>query len=97
MAMTETIEPEVVFNMDLANGRTSLRFCREASAVLDRPSSELDDMDEDYEFLDEVVNEWTSALESAGYAVRWDAGDVVVWDLRPLTDEQREEFYETLD
>jgi hypothetical protein len=25
--------------------------------------------------------------------VRWDAGDVVVWDLRALSDEEREQFY----
>lgn len=104
--MTNAIEPEVVFNMDLANGPTSARFCYAAAAVLEQlpdvfgslstESEEFQSALDDPEALGELVDSYTSALEDAGYCVRWDAGDVVVWDLRPLTDEQREAFYEEM-
>lgn len=93
------IEPEVTFNMDLANGPTSQRFCYEAASVLGLNVSEDDETElanHDAEFADEVVEEWTGRLESAGYAVRWDAGDVVVWDLRDFSDEDRDAFYEEM-
>lgn len=32
---TMTVEPEVVFNMDLANGPTSVRYCIMAADILD--------------------------------------------------------------
>lgn len=95
-AEPEIVTPDVAFNMDLANGHTSARFCYEAAAILgleiDQDDAEI--LEDPYgEFVSEVVDAWTSALESAGYAVNWDAGDVVVWDLRPLTDAQQETFY----
>jgi len=91
-------EPEVVFNIDLANGPTSERFCYEAADVLDLDVSDKDaeDLRNDEEYTSEIVDEWTDRLESAGYAVRWDAGDVVVWDLRPLSDDERDAFYDEM-
>ena len=91
--------PTVVFNMDLANAPTSERFCYEAAAVLDQNVSEDDAAilsDRFGEFVGEVVDEWTSRLEDAGYCVLWNAGDVVVFDLRPLTDDERDAFYESI-
>jgi len=92
---TNSIEPPVVFNMDLANGPTSVRFCYEAADVLgvDPYGRDLHVPLEDDEFTNEIVDEWGDALERAGYYVRWDAGDVVVWDLRTLTNDEREAFY----
>jgi hypothetical protein len=97
-----TIEPEVCFNMDLANGRTGARFCYKAAAVLGVDAdqffreqyglNELTD-DRDAEDLDDIVQEWTDKLDAAGYYVKWDAGDVIVWDLRALSDDEREQFY----
>jgi hypothetical protein len=98
-------EPDVVFNMDLANGSTSERFCREAADVLEvndmpvdyDPETCFSEVDEyDAEALDEIVDYWTDRLYQAGYWVRWDAGDVVVWDLRTLTDDEREVFFEEM-
>lgn len=91
----------VVFNMTLANGDTSARFCEMAAAVLE---IELDDIDRAY--LDrrmgaydggnvsEIVQKWTDRLDDAGYSVHWTCGDVVVYDLRGLSDEEAEEFWE---
>jgi hypothetical protein len=93
-------EPEVVFNMDLANGRTGARFCYEAADVLELDVSEEDATDlrneTDSEYVSEIVDEWTARLETAGYYVVWNAGDVVVWDLRPLSDDEKDEFIERM-
>jgi len=92
-------EAPVVFSMDLANAPTSERFCYEAAAVLGQTIGADDAAilsDRFGEFVDEVVTEWTDALESAGYAVRWDAGDVVVWDLREFSDDDREAFFDEM-
>lgn len=95
-------EPEVCFNMDLANAPTGARFVYEAMNVLGAREDELDlsaDGEEwsgeldDHPYLSEIVDEWTDKLDAAGYYVRWDAGDVVVFDLRAFTDEEREEWY----
>ena len=103
---TNLIEPPVCFSMDLANAPTLVRFCYEAAAVLDL---EINDEDraildayeagdlETGEFAGEVGEDLESALFSAGYYVRWDAGDVVVWDLRTLSDEDRDAFYEQME
>ena len=92
------MQPEVVFNMDLANGRTGARFCYEAAAVLNEGIG-----DDDWKILTnetegffDIVDEWTNRLEDAGYAVLWDAGDVVVWDLRMFSDDESESFYSEL-
>jgi hypothetical protein len=86
-----SVEPEVVFNMDLANGPTSERFCREAASVLDY---EWKDSDEErtQEGPDEAADYWTQELSDAGYYVWWSAGDVVVYNLNNLSDEDRETF-----
>lgn len=89
----------VAFNMDLANGRTSLRFCYEAAALLELSPKgdvmiELDTLDDDSEFLGDVVEEFNGRLANEGFAAFWNAGDVVVFDLRELSDEERDEFYE---
>ena len=99
----DTIEPKVTFNMDLANGRTSLRFCYEASAVLADDghiyadaTAQLEGMTDDDEWMWETVEEWSNRLFDAGYYVMWDAGDVVVFDLRPFTDDERESFFDAM-
>jgi hypothetical protein len=94
--MTNTFNMDsvpVLFNMDLANARTGARFCVAAAHVLDSVDTLPPELGDDMEFLDEIVTEWTDKLDSAGYCVFWDAGDVVVYDLRGLTDDEREEFY----
>lgn len=88
-------EPKVVFNMDLANAPTGERFCHEAAAVLGIEDDVTENLNNEEE-LSELVDEWTSQLESNGYYVWWNAGDVVVWDLRPLTDDERDEFIEEM-
>jgi hypothetical protein len=94
------IEPPVAFNLDLANGKTNDRFCYAAALVLDETiDQDVEDalgFGSDDEFADEVADEWEAKLFAAGYYVRWDAGDVVVWDLRGLSDEDRERFYEQM-
>jgi hypothetical protein len=98
-----SVEPTVVFNMDLANGKTSARFCYEAAQVLgleitgDDPQMVEDDPEDWSDLLSSIVDEWTEALNEAGYYVWWNAGDVVVYDLRPLTDEEREAFNEEME
>jgi hypothetical protein len=90
------IEPPVAFNMDLANAPTGARFCREAADVLNVPSYEdehiLRPEEADPEELDEMVQMWSDRLFEAGYYVWWNAGDVVVWDLRDLSDADRDAF-----
>lgn len=92
------VEPEVVFNMDLANGPTTERFCWAAADVLgfDLSQAAAPAMPTGDEWDSEIADEWTSRLEDAGYGVWWDAGDVAVWDLRPLSDEERERFWDEL-
>jgi hypothetical protein len=89
-----TVEPEVVFSMDLANGPTTERFCYEAMQVLGTTMSNNDarELANDGEFADEVCQEWTERLEDAGFFVWWNAGDVVVYDMRPLSDMEQEQF-----
>ena len=94
-------EAEVFIKMDLANARTSARFCHEVASIAEAPltdelRSELAGADDDAEFIGEMVDDATQALETMGLAVLWDAGDVVVWDLRPFTDEEREAFWNEL-
>ena len=99
----EPIEPPVLFNMDLANGSTTARFCYEAADVLGLPVN-VEDQEildayeagdaEGGEFAHEIVEDWSNLLQEAGYDVRWDAGDVVVLDLRNLSDEERDRYYE---
>lgn len=90
------IEPEVTFNIDLANGPTAYRFCREAANVLgiewndEYEECALDELDGD------AVHHWSEVLENAGYYVWWDAGDAVVWNLEPLSDDDRDEFIEEM-
>jgi len=95
------IEPDVVFNMYLANGSTSARFCYEAASVLglDIQPDDITELElgEDSEYISEIVDEWTTKLSDAGYYVWWDAGDVVVYDLRPLSDDEREQFYSEME
>lgn len=80
----------VLFNMDLANGPTSERFCREAAACL---NMEFEEAEWSEEFSGEIVEEWTQKLADAGYCALWQAGDVVVYDLRELSEDDRESFY----
>jgi hypothetical protein len=86
--------------MDLANGPTSERFCREAAAVLgidaDDDISDAFDPTSMDELEDEIVQEYDEKLFTAGYYVAWDAGDVVVWDLRGLSADDREAFYDAM-
>lgn len=93
------IEPPVVFSMDLANGPTSERFCYEAMYVLETTMSNDDasDLACRTEYVDEIVQAWTDRLECAGYYVSWNAGDVVVFDLNGLTDDDREQFYSEME
>jgi hypothetical protein len=91
----EPIEPPVCFNMDLANAPTSERFCYEAADVLGVQSPD-EGVFDDPEFVDEEVQYWTDRLHDAGYYVWWSCGDVVVWDLRTLSEEDREAFYEQM-
>ena len=95
--MTNTFNMDsvpVLFNMDLANGPTSARFCAAAAAVLGEELTGQDSADLDAgEWVHEIVAEWTDRLSDAGYCVFWDAGDVVVYDLRGLSDDQRDAFY----
>ncbi len=85
----------ITIKMDLANGPTGERFCYAAAEVLGTGVSEDDAryLSGGGEFASEVVQEWTDRLDSSGYAVFWDAGDVIVYDLRGLSDDEREEFY----
>ena len=53
--------------------------------------------DDELEQRGEIIDEWTNALDSAGYYAHWDAGDVVVFDLRPLSDEDREAFFDSIE
>ncbi len=39
------------------------------------------------------MDEWNDKLSEAGYCALWNAGDVVVYDLRELSDEAKEAFY----
>ena len=50
----EPINPPVLFNMDLANGPTSERFCREAVAILNGV------FDDTYLYDDEGSFSWSS-------------------------------------
>ena len=92
-----TVEPEVVFNMDLANGPTSVRYCIMAADILDARDTLPPDLSENMEWLNEIVEEWDDKLFAAGYYVWRSCGDVVVYDLRPLTDDEREEFYKEME
>jgi hypothetical protein len=83
----------IAFNMDLANGPTSERYCFAAAELLGSDEQ----VNDDPEFLDEEVRHWDDQLSDAGYFVHWDAGDVVVWDLRELSDEDRDAFMEFFD
>jgi hypothetical protein len=96
--MDETlIEPEVVFNMDLANGPTGERFCREACDVMGLLVDDSYFTDDDEEsFLGEYIDWLDDQLSMRGYHAHWDAGDVVVYDLRPLSDDERDAFFEQL-
>lgn len=93
-------EPEVTFNMDLANAPTSERFCYEAAAVLGQEvsSEDAEELSEDNrsEYVSEVVDEWTDKLENAGYVVRWDCGDVVVYDCRDFSADELDAFCEEM-
>jgi hypothetical protein len=94
-------DPEVVFNMDLANAPTTARFCFAAADVLGQKIDPADraileayeSQDFSYsESADEICKEWDSRLWDAGYVIEWNAGDVVVWDLRPLSPDDRDAF-----
>ena len=107
--MDTTIEPEVVFNMDLANAPTGLRFCQEAFETLRsmgqlpaleerKPyelSSWMEEDETDPEMLSDAIDYWNDRLSDVGFYAHWDAGDVVVFDLRPFSDEERESFFES--
>ena len=87
----------VAFNMDLANAPTGERFCYAAADVLCGDVTTEDAAilaDACGEFRDEVIQEWTDALDANGYYVIWSCGDVVVYDLRELSDDEREAFYD---
>lgn len=86
----------VAFNMDLANGSTSKRFCRQVASMFDE-ETDVDDPTFTEEFVSEEIDVWTNRLFREGYYVRWDAGDVVVWDLRELSEDDRETFYNEMD
>lgn len=98
--MTFDIETvPVAFNMDLANAPTSQRFCREACDLMGLLVddswfiNEDDDTDENYadsEYVDWIGDQ----LAMRGYCALWNAGDVVVFDLRNLSDDDRESFFE---
>jgi hypothetical protein len=90
MATFDVDKVPVLFNMDLANAPTSERFCREAAACL---NAEFDEDGWSEEFASEIVDEWSDKLASAGYCALWNAGDVVVFDLRALNEDEREAFY----
>jgi hypothetical protein len=94
-------EPTVIFNMDLANGHTSARFCYEAASVLGEELSLSDQtnlVDPWGEYVGEIVDEWTQKLEETGYMyVWWNAGDVVVYDLRGMSEEDVEDFYKEME
>jgi hypothetical protein len=109
--MAETFDIDsmpVLFNMDLANGPTSLRYCQEAFDVL-RSIDKLPDLNErkeyevasftygeecDPELVSDAVAYWDDQLSAAGFYSIWNASDdVVVFDLRALPDDQRGEFY----
>lgn len=88
----------VAFNMDLANAPTSQRFCREACDLMGLLVddswfiNEDDDTDENYadsEYVDWIGDQ----LAMRGYCALWNAGDVVVFDLRNLSDDDRESFF----
>jgi hypothetical protein len=107
-----TIEPEVTFNMNLVNGRLPIRFCYEAASILSdvlhrtirvaAPDQvilnayEMGDY-ENGECAYEVIQHWTERLDNAGYYVWWNAGDVVVYDLRPLSNDDCEQFYSEME
>lgn len=96
------VEAPILFNMDLANARTSARFCHEVASMddvsmTDDLRAELENANDDDEFVGEMVDDATSALFEAGYYVTWDAGDVVVFDLRDLSDDDRETFYSEME
>jgi hypothetical protein len=97
---SDFVNTPVAFNMDLANGPTYERFCYAAFAVLQDdgvvgvldPDGPEFQADKD-EWLGELVDSYEDALTDNGYCAIWNAGDVVVYDLRGLTDDQREQFY----
>lgn len=83
----------VAFNMDLANGSTSKRFCRQVASMFGE-ETDVDDPTFAEEFVDEEVQDWTDRLGKEGYYAHWSCGDVVVFDLRNLSDDDRESFFE---
>jgi hypothetical protein len=96
----KTPEPPIEFNMDLANAPTSARFCHYVAAMDEvsmapelRAELEIAEDDDDIESVHGLLHEAEDVLFAAGFYVRWDAGDVVVWDLRQLSDDEREAFY----
>ena len=64
-------EAEVLFNMDLANARTSARFCHEVASIAEAPltdelRSELAGADDDAEFIGEMVDDATRSARDHG-------------------------------
>lgn len=79
----------VAFNMDLANAPTGVRFCIQAATMLDEVDTLPPDLSDYMEDLGEVIYHWEDRLADAGYCAIWNAGDVVVYDLRALSDDER--------
>ena len=101
MTNTEAIEPPVVIMMQLANGPTGERYCREVAegilnGVVDDTYFYDDEGNPSDEFVSDYIDWLDNQLHMLGYYVWWDAGDVVVYDLRGLSEEDREAFYEQM-
>lgn len=91
----------VLFNMTLANGSATERFCIEAAATL-RDVFHVPCLDEvlnitDEDELSDLIDTLNDRIGEAGGYVHWTAGDVIVYDLRNLEEEEREAFFESID
>lgn len=98
---TQVIEPPVVIMMQLANGDTRERYCREVCAsilnsVVDDTYFYDDEGEPSMEFVSEYIDWLDGQISMLGYYAWWDCGDVVVYDLNGFTEEEREAFYEQM-
>lgn len=92
----EGITPPIAFNMDLANAPTGKRFCRAVASMFGE-ETDVDDPTFAEEFVGEEIDVWNNRLSSAGYYAWWNCGDVVVYDLRELSDDERDAFFDSME
>ena len=101
MTNTQAIEPPVAIMMQLANGDTRERWCREVctgilNSVVDDTYFYDDEGEPSMDFVSEYIDYLEGQLSMLGFYTWWDAGDVVTYDLRTLSEEDREAFFEQM-